>query len=537
MEPLSRERGGPDFKAQCNNRTLEAQAIPVILAEAQVAEVRRDPPPDLYQHQQQQQHPPAAQRYVVETATTTAPNPDGSVRVITETTYSDGSKSRTEEVVTDPPQHRSIASASSEGQGGAGSFGNSDGNRCAPSSTAGDSSTIQQQQQRSEDASNGPNHSLTLTSAGTTTEPKTRSRFHLVLATFVLACLLIAVGLAVGLGVGLSSKDKGSNSTASTLGSTADRSSSSGNNSNSDGSAVKVCTLCYGGAPPADPDRTFYPGTACGDTTTTRFLNDQDECYAVNVQGYYACGCPELPPPRQKAPLCSLCPDGTFPPPNADTLVNYANLVGTDVDYWPNLYRGITCEVQALELGYSNPNTENIPFTSCKEYQNMIAAFCGCPGATPSPSPPPTPSNACTLCYGGAEPADPSRPYSPGLYSSTCEDTALYYLGSYQKDDDECHSTNAQAYFACGCPELPPFRAQPICNLCAGGGPPPKLDAIINFTYDGIFRNITCESQAVQLSYEQPTATWVPFTTCKGFQNEFGETCGCVSANSTGSAA
>ena len=221
-----------------------------------------------------------------------------------------------------------------------------------------------------------------------------------------------------------------------------------------------------------------------------------------------------------KPGICNLCVDGTFPPPKSDEVVDYGEILG-----WDRKYRNITCEAEAVRISYEEPKAGSIPFSTCKDFQDGIGFYCGCPG-TPLNS---TESTKCTLCYGGAQPANPSLEYFPGSVACGELDTTFY-----NSNDDACLGINAQAYWTCGCPELPPVRAVPVCSLCPDGTfPPPNADAVVDygeFDMKGKFRNITCKAQAARISYDEPTTGWIPFTSCQGFQDGFGEVCGCPPA-------
>lgn len=143
---------------------------------------------------------------------------------------------------------------------------------------------------------------------------------------------------------------------------------------------------------------------------------------------------------------------------------------------------------------------------------------------TPAPSSPT--STKCPLCYGGKVPQNPYGMYVGGY---NCSEIEALLPADWKSDDDECLGQNAQAVWLCGCPDLPPPRAIPLCSLCANGAfPPPNADALVDYGTFNIGRwNLTCTEQAVRLTYGNPDENWIPYTSCQGFQDGFGPTCGC----------
>ena len=134
----------------------------------------------------------------------------------------------------------------------------------------------------------------------------------------------------------------------------------------------------------------------------------------------------------------------------------------------------------------------------------------------------------CPLCFGGASAADLDCEYSP---LQDCREAETYLFRSLDETEDICLQVNAQAYWRCGCPALPPPRAVPFCSLCSNGSFPSNPDAVIDFAlpeeWDGSYRESTCASLATSLSYASSLDNFVPFNSCKGYQDEYGDVCGC----------
>lgn len=339
----------------------------------------------------------------------------------------------------------------------------------------------------------------------------------------VVLTIVVSAGLIIGLVFGLGgSSSQQPDSTAQTIDSSTivDATSSPVSSTPPPSSSPTQdpgndkCTICYRDLPPANPNLKYFPGgVKCGN-----FYNDlgyrldatSDECLGIQSQAFWTCGCPELPPPRSN-PICSLCPHGGEPT-NRDTIVDYGN-------FTVDTYRRITCEAQATRLTFASPKIGWIPYESCEGFQQGFSEVCGCPEARNGGN--------CTVCYEGLEPANPDLEYFPNS-GLRCGD--LTWVG-LEEDDDECLGRQAQAFWTCGCPALPPVRPNPICSLCPGGSFPPNLDTIVDygdFTVE-TFRRITCEAQAVRLSYEDPGFNWIPYMSCEGFQEGFGDACGCPS--------
>ena len=145
------------------------------------------------------------------------------------------------------------------------------------------------------------------------------------------------------------------------------------------------------------------------------------------------------------------------------------------------------------------------------------------PTSTASPT-----SSPCTLCFQGESPISPENGIA-GPGTDSCMDTITVLSGShFTSSDDVCLGFNAQAYWACGCPTLPPPREEHLCSMCGDGSLPTNPDTLIDYGAGyPVWENLTCEAQAIRLTYAQVGSNWIPFQTCEGFQNAFGEICGC----------
>jgi hypothetical protein len=135
-----------------------------------------------------------------------------------------------------------------------------------------------------------------------------------------------------------------------------------------------------------------------------------------------------------------------------------------------------------------------------------------------------SPFEPCPLCFGGAAPTAPDGSYFTG---QTCREAESIFVSTLDATDDICLQANAQAYYRCGCPDLPPPREVPFCNLCPDGTFPPKPDVVLDPSLPDGVRDETCEAIATLVSYAPSLAGFIPFTSCAGFQNEYGDMCGC----------
>jgi hypothetical protein len=237
---------GPAFKDQvqtCDTRKCPRQnkspdgedVIPIVTAAVYESAIQslRNPT-----EQQGRQQP-----VVVHTAKETTRNPDGSIKIVTVFTFSDGSQSRREEILANHPS--AVVSYDEE----------------ANSEILPDERNLHDQ---------SPPTGPPVRPKKQKSERQT-SRDTALLVTVISACLMIA-GLAVGLGVGLSSNASNQNSTAPNV------------------AIVRVCTLCYGGSDPADSSMDFSPeGPQCQDVITSIYEEDDDECLQIQSQAFVTC--------------------------------------------------------------------------------------------------------------------------------------------------------------------------------------------------------------------------------------------------------
>eukprot|EP00568_Trieres_chinensis_P017719 CAMPEP_0183328804 /NCGR_PEP_ID=MMETSP0160_2-20130417/84472_1 /TAXON_ID=2839 ORGANISM="Odontella Sinensis, Strain Grunow 1884" /NCGR_SAMPLE_ID=MMETSP0160_2 /ASSEMBLY_ACC=CAM_ASM_000250 /LENGTH=1022 /DNA_ID=CAMNT_0025496981 /DNA_START=1 /DNA_END=3069 /DNA_ORIENTATION=+ len=228
------------------------------------------------------------------------------------------------------------------------------------------------------------------------------------------------------------------------------------------------------------------PGPIC--EMTVSLLGFPSQC------GYCVPSSPESVLPD----ICTLCPDGSTPSSDANTVIPFAE-------------DGSTCGEAAFYAAmFSAMLISGGEYEACAIIQETIGQFCGCAIEGPT----------CVVCPDGSGGVPNPEAYSELFFEMSCIDVQNFAQSS-PADSMTCISATVSAIFECGCEYVPPPQNDDSCTLCADGSV--VQDPYLTLASDVVYE--TCGS----LEWMARFVFVEDFSEedCSAIQATYGAMCGC----------